>query len=1064
MDLQINHLEKVLVANRGEIAVRLIRACAAVGIKSVSVYTEADSNSEHASLADEGVLLSGDNVKGYLDTLWCLTQTKLLSYYQIMLKATGGGGGMGLQVCNEESDIQSAFAMVKGRGESLFGKTGVFMEKYFPSSRHVEVQVFGNGEDVVNFGERECSIQRRHQKIIEECPSPYVHQRPNLRKRITECAVRYASKLKYKSAGTVEFLVDDSTGNFFFLEMNTRLQVEHGITELCYDVDLVALMLSQADWEKSGATGIPSEYLRSLQKDEPKGAAIECRIYAEVPHKNFAPSSGLLQAVTWPQGSGIRVDSWVKAGQNISPHYDPLLAKVMVHSESRETAITKMLETLATCVLQDPANNLQYLGAVVASDGFQRGETLTNYISKSFSYCPCGLDLISPGSFTTIQDFPGRVSIGHGVPRSGPMDNLSSRIANILVGNDPGTEVLEMTLSGPELLFHTPAVVSVCGAPMRITVDGVEKPQWSRLIILAGQTIKIASGGSAGCRSYLAVKGGFPEIALYLGSKSTTPSLNYGGMQGRQLRASDHIIISQETGKCISMVSEYSLPLECIPSFDITEIYCLHGPHDDDGFMTAADREMLYTSPWTVGHNSSRTGVRLVGPNPQWSRKDGGAGGAHPSNCFDYGYPLGGMNWGGDSPKVFSMDSPNLGGLICSTTVISSDLWRLGQLRPGDKVRLKPTTYDNALEFTHRVESYILSVKNLVNRESSKIPTLDLHLPPGETGAIYRFSLSEMFVPYGDSRTPYPRKAAFDLGNNGAGVNANNLQLGCDCLGHIKYFHTWLHTMSGDPLKMPNVVCCHEQDGGILWKHTNFRTNNAVVTRSRILVLQTIITANNYEYIFAFHFNQAAEITYEVRATGILSTNPIDIGDSVPYGTVVAPGVLAPYHQHLFSLRIDPAVDDQRNSLMVEESHAMPYSPPDEANPAGVGYITQKSIVENEAGLDTDITKNRVFKIINENIINPINNAPVSYKLVPHYSQMTLAHPTSLHAKRSEFGAHSVWVTKYHDRELFASGMHTMQSPGGEDGLNSLITSGKESVRNEDIVIWHTFGTTSQVP
>lgn len=317
-----------------------------------------------------------------------------------------------------------------------------------------------------------------------------------------------------------------------------------------------------------------------------------------------------------------------------------------------------------------------------------------------------------------------------------------------------------------------------------------------------------------------------------------------------------------------------------------------------------------------------------------------------------------------------------------------------------------------------------------------------------------------MFVPYGDSRTPYPRKAAFDLGNNGAGVNANNLQLGCDCLGTIKYFDAWHHTLAGDPLKLANAVCCHEQDDGILWKHTNFRTNKAVVTRSRILVLQTIITVNNYEYIFAFHFNQAAEITYEVRATGILSTNPIDIGGSVPYGTVVAPGVLAPYHQHLFSLRIDPSVDGQKNSLLVEESHAMPFNHPDEINPAGVGYVTTKSIVEKEAGLDTDVAKARVFKIINENSINPITNGPVGYKLVPHYSQMVLADPRSLHATRSEFGAHAVWVTRYHDKELYAAGMHTMQSPGGVDGLNSLITSRSEGVRDEDIVLWHTFGTT----
>ncbi|KAJ5577481.1 copper amine oxidase [Penicillium hispanicum] len=286
---------------------------------------------------------------------------------------------------------------------------------------------------------------------------------------------------------------------------------------------------------------------------------------------------------------------------------------------------------------------------------------------------------------------------------------------------------------------------------------------------------------------------------------------------------------------------------------------------------------------------------------------------------------------------------------------------------------------------------------------------------------FYRLSLAEMFVPYGDPRAPYPRKGAFDLGNDGAGINANNLRLGCDCLGLIKYFDGWHTTSAGEALKLPNVVCCHEQDDGILWKHTNFRTNNAAVTRSRILVLQTIITVSNYEYIFAFHFGQDASIHYEVRATGILSTSPIDIGEKVPYGTIVAPGVLAPYHQHLFSLRIDPSIDGHSNSLQVEESHAMPVDvnsfdhegqQPDEVlmrqNPFGVGYITQSHIVEQEGGIDLNFTKNRTFKIINEGKINPVTGTPVGYKLLPCYSQMLLAHPGSYHARRSEFGSHAV--------------------------------------------------------
>ncbi|KAF1997273.1 copper amine oxidase [Amniculicola lignicola CBS 123094] len=333
---------------------------------------------------------------------------------------------------------------------------------------------------------------------------------------------------------------------------------------------------------------------------------------------------------------------------------------------------------------------------------------------------------------------------------------------------------------------------------------------------------------------------------------------------------------------------------------------------------------------------------------------------------------------------------------------------------------------------------------------------------------FYRLSLSEMFVPYADPRSPYPRKGAFDLGNDGAGVNANNLKLGCDCLGHIKYFDAWHVTSSGEPLKMPNVVCCHEVDDGILWKHTNFRTGNAVVTRSRLLVLQTIITVSNYEYVFIFYFGQDASIHYEVRATGILSTAPIDLGDKVPYGTVVAPGVLAPYHQHLFCLRIDPALDGHQNSLAVEESVPMPF--PHESNPFGVGYVSEFKVVTNEAGLDLNHQTNRVFKIINENKINPTTGTPVGFKLLPCYSQMLLAHPSSYHSKRSEFGAHAVWVTRYSDSEIFAAGAHTMQSLG-EEGIASWIKRRqqshkgqdnleKTSVRNEDIVVWHTFGST----
>jgi primary-amine oxidase len=236
-----------------------------------------------------------------------------------------------------------------------------------------------------------------------------------------------------------------------------------------------------------------------------------------------------------------------------------------------------------------------------------------------------------------------------------------------------------------------------------------------------------------------------------------------------------------------------------------------------------------------------------------------------------------------------------------------------------------------------------------------------------------------------------------------------------------------------------------------------------------VLVLQTIITASNYEYIFLFYFGQDASIHYEVRATGILSTAPIDINTTVPYGTVVAPGVMAPFHQHLFCLRIDPAIDGPHNSLIVEESHPLPIDTPVIHNPFGVGYTTTSTFIAHETGLDLDHTVNRVFKIVNERKRNPTTGTPVGFRLLPCYSQTLLAHPTSFHAKRSEFAAHAVWVTRYADEEMFPAGRFTMQSAGGE-GIASWIAKRKEweeeegeggsGVRDEDIVVWHTFGST----
>ena len=322
---------------------------------------------------------------------------------------------------------------------------------------------------------------------------------------------------------------------------------------------------------------------------------------------------------------------------------------------------------------------------------------------------------------------------------------------------------------------------------------------------------------------------------------------------------------------------------------------------------------------------------------------------------------------------------------------------------------------------------------------------------------FYRLSLSDMNIPYADPRSPFHKKSAFDLGDAGAGAMANNLKLGCDCLGHIQYLSAVITDDKGVPTPIENCVCIHEQDGGIGWKHTNYRTGRAAVARNRELVLQSIITVSNYEYILAFMFNQAGEVTYEVRATGILSTSPIDheldkVG--VPFGTVVHPGVLAVHHQHIFSLRVDPMLEGHANRLVYDEAHAMPLS--QDWNPHGVGYEVHETVVEQASGIDLNADANRTFKIQNFNIRNPINNKPVAYKIHAPSFQKMLSHPSSFNFKRAEFADHNIYVTTHADRELYAGGWYTNQSRGGT-GVRSWAAR-QDSVKDEDIVVWVQFG------
>ena len=632
---------------------------------------------------------------------------------------------MGLVTCQSEKEVRESFKTVQSRGETLFKNPGLFIEKFYPSSHHIEVQVFGNGQGkAIHFGERECSIQRRHQKVIEECPSPFVTKHPELREKLGAAAVRLTESIKYGSAGTIEYLVDDETAEFFFLEMNTRLQVEHGITEMCYGVDLVELMLKQADAQLQGKEGLDASYLESLQPKNPNGAAVEARVYAENPAKDYAPSPGTLQSVQWKDIEGSRIDTWVHTGTKVTSNYDPLLAKVMFHGPTRDEAIKGMTAILKGSRICGPPTNLEFLANILQDPEFKAGNTMTKFLS-TFSFAPAAIDVVSGGAYTLIEDYPGRPTIGRGFSHSGPMDPLAFQIANFLAGNAAGTEGLEITLSGPDLKFLGAAIVAFCGAPMEAKVDGKPFPMWTRVKINAGQRLTIGKTTGGGCRSYLAVCGGFPSVAEWFGSKSTAPMTAVGGYQGRALASGDLLGLVSDLPE-MKDNAELKLPDHLIPQYpEHWELFSMPGPYDE-GYLKQEDIDMLYDTTWTISHNAARGGIRLIGPKPKWARSDGGEGGAHPSNVIEYGYPIGALNWTGDDPCLFPIDCPDFGGFVSSTTIVKADYWRLGQMKAGNKLKFCRVSLEDAIAKRSEVEEFVSMVDACCRGKSSFDDTFPL--------------------------------------------------------------------------------------------------------------------------------------------------------------------------------------------------------------------------------------------------------------------------------------------------------------------------------------------------
>ncbi|KAF9025777.1 hypothetical protein BDZ89DRAFT_1092541 [Hymenopellis radicata] len=834
MDAEFKGTQKVLVANRGEIAVRIFKSTKKLGLRSVAIYTQADATAPHVILADEAVALlpyingTGSNdANAYLNIEAIVTicqehgvtlvhpgygflsenaafvrrlaeknitligpgaqtiedmglkhrarmcaveagvpvvpgsdglltsvedaeQIAESLEYPVMLKATAGGGGVGLSICRDVDDLRKNMETTQQRAKTLFQDGGVFLEKYIHASRHIEVQIFGDGSGhVIHMGERECSVQRRHQKLIEEAPSPYLVSRPDLRSRMCASAVNLGRAIKYKSAGTVEFLVDDDTGAYYFLEMNTRLQVEHGVTEMLYSVDLVSLMLLQGLHERfsGGQTGVSAELLdQHLFERLPGHHVMELRVYAESPSQDFMPCPGILQRVSFPEADDtLRIDTWVSTGTTITSSYDPLLAKLVYKDTSRAGVIRGLVDCIRNdVVIQGPPNNIPFLNQILNDKSFQEGRVTSDWIDRgNVQYIPSSLTVISPGIETTVQALPVR-DTGLGIPPSGPMDTSAFQIGNLLVGSTRTCEGLSFPLAFVAQ-FHVQSTVAVTGSG-RVFVDEEEKLMWSRLSVRAGAKLRIISHTSGGLRCYLAVYGGFPDIPKYLGSKST--SMGMGGI--RPLRAGDVLAI------CPSVATEeLSLPASLVPK------YPTH--------WTLYAARNFYADHWKVSSASNRMGIRLEvdrsdssGGVLQWARQSGGEGGSHPSNILDNGYARGCVNLNGDTPVILTVEGPSMGGYLCISTVASSDQWKFGQLRPGNTVEMHRITYQHAMSLRYHYERWLDAVESLVSGATPRFfdprvvfPEMTARLDPklhvsAPTAHKPRAGDSAILVEYGD--------------------------------------------------------------------------------------------------------------------------------------------------------------------------------------------------------------------------------------------------------------------------------------------------------------------------
>ena len=757
-------IRRVLIANRGAIATRIQRTLGRLGIESIAVYAEADHASRHVAQASAAVSLGeGGASNTYLDMEQVLaaaretgadaihpgygflsenatfaraveaagmiflgpTGAQIEAFglkhearrlaleadvpmlpgtgvidsleealreadrigYPVMLKSSAGGGGIGMRIIDSSDALSGAWETVAGLAASSFGDARLFLERFVRAARHVEVQVFGDGAGrVVILGDRDCSLQRRNQKIIEEAPAPALPD--SVRATMHEAARRLMESVNYRSAGTVEFLYDPEREGVYFLEVNARLQVEHGVTELVTGVDLVEWMLRLGNGE--------STFLHEPAVD---GWAMQARLYAEDPAREFRPAPGLVTGLALPAtASDLRVDDWLDIGTVVPASFDPMIAKILAFGADREAARTRLGSALQETRVDGVETNVPFLRVALELPDFVAA---THHTGSVGGVRPDSVtaEIVSAGTQTSVQDVDGRLGYWHvGVPPSGAFDFRSLAHGNALLGNDGNAAGLEMLAQGPTLRFTAAVTAVVTGASAHVRIDDREIDARIPFNVPPGATLRIdrIAADGTGLRAYLAVAGGLavPEV---LGSRSTFDIGAFGGHAGRALRTGDVIPIGPPPTTPGNPAIAPAPDLE-----DRTRLRVVQGPLLAPDFLDAEYLDTFYATEWKVHYNSARTGIRLEGPAPGWTRTDGGDAGLHPSNVHDNAYAFGAIDFTGDMPIVLGPDGPSLGGFVCPAAIAAADRWKLGQLRPGDTVHFEPIDLATAQALTAR--------------------------------------------------------------------------------------------------------------------------------------------------------------------------------------------------------------------------------------------------------------------------------------------------------------------------------------------------------------------------